>query len=471
MEYGSGATNHLVWRTVENRYHNEKFQVDEENINVNVAMLGKLVRDDDNILDIGCGEGKLGAVLYRKKCRLIGVDIDSAACKQAQETGNYSQVYQFDIESPERYKEGERYFRNLSERFDKIAIIDVLEHVINPTNLICNSVQYLKEGGKILISIPNVNNADILLNLLRGKFNYQESGVLDNTHTKYFTRRSFIEWIQEMNEVYDFSLDCEYVGSTFGYTEYLEKVKKEMPDLFQFIQLNPYFHAIQHLFVLTYSQQKNNDKIKNLKKLLKESEPDLAKILDQLLNKKNSENSEGFDIKLLPNERKILEEKAESAENGWKSCALELKKARQYEIKIENDIRKLKDVLEQQAAEKDSIVLKWKECSEALESLKRENAERVGQLRQIDKTENGMDAKTESVKLLEKWRECSEALENARQKIADQSDELKSADTFAKKLLADISVKDAEIERLEKENLHILKKWKECAAALDELRK
>ena len=54
-------------------------------------------------------------------------------------------------------------------------MIDILEHVINPTRVIENSVRYLKDKGKILISVPNVNNADIFLNLLNDHFNYREA--------------------------------------------------------------------------------------------------------------------------------------------------------------------------------------------------------------------------------------------------------------------------------------------------------
>ena len=118
---------------------------------------------------------------------------------------------------------GYRELKKAKILFDKIALIDILEHVINPTAVIENVIPFLKENGKILISVPNVNNGDIFLNLLRDHFNYQQSGVLDNTHTKYFTKRSFLEWISEINENNDFSLDCEYVGSTYGYTDFFRE--------------------------------------------------------------------------------------------------------------------------------------------------------------------------------------------------------------------------------------------------------
>ena len=168
--------------------------------------------------------------------------------------------------------------------FDYIAIIDVLEHTINPTKVILEISKYLKDDGMVLISIPNVNNADIALNLLRGNFNYMEAGILDNTHTKYFTKTSFVEWIHEMNEYFaDSFWDCEYLGGIFGLTDYLEQVKQKMPRVFELIQLNPEYNIIQNLFVLY--KRKNRDGIVLLKDLLNEERTDLVKCLSDWLER------------------------------------------------------------------------------------------------------------------------------------------------------------------------------------------
>ncbi|MDO4556319.1 MAG: class I SAM-dependent methyltransferase, partial [Lachnospiraceae bacterium] len=183
MEYGNGTTNQLVWRETENRYHNEEFLVTPDNPNVNVAILSGYVKSGDKILDIGCGEGKFGKILSEKKCEMTGVDLDEAAAQIAKQRSGYNHVYLFNVENDEIPEE---FLRFKEEKFDKIAMLDVLEHVINPTAVIYNIIPFLKDSGSILISIPNVNNADILLGLLNDKFNYREAGVLDNTHTKYF---------------------------------------------------------------------------------------------------------------------------------------------------------------------------------------------------------------------------------------------------------------------------------------------
>ena len=53
--------------------------------------------------------------------------------------------------------------------------------------------EYLKIDGKIIISVPNAQHFSLLLPLLAGQFNYVESGILDKTHLRFFTKKSAID--------------------------------------------------------------------------------------------------------------------------------------------------------------------------------------------------------------------------------------------------------------------------------------
>ena len=99
--FGNGKKNQLVWRSSENRYHNEEFKVNEDNDNVNVAILARQVNAESTVLDIGCGEGKFGAMLLNKKCQLYGIDIDSEACRNASEKYKYNKIFCTNIEAPD----------------------------------------------------------------------------------------------------------------------------------------------------------------------------------------------------------------------------------------------------------------------------------------------------------------------------------------------------------------------------------
>ena len=458
MEYGNGEKNQLIWKNIDNKYHNEHFDADENNINVNVSMLSKYVSKEDIVLDIGCGEGKFGEVVAQKGCNLWGVDIDQTACKETEARGKYKKVFCFNIEHPEQNDGDYDEFKNLNILFDKIALIDILEHVINPTAVISNAIRYLKNEGKMLISVPNVNNADIFLNLLRDRFNYREDGVLDNTHTKYFTKRSFIEWIQEINELFNFSLDCNYIGSTFAYTAYMDTIKREKPNLFRMIELNPYFHVIQHLFILTYHKEKAETP--NLDKLLKESVIDLSDSFENILSGEADANDELLRISLLPNERVILEEKVESAQKGWVKCSQELEKAKEKIEEQEEVIKRAKEFEERKEYDIQVLEAEVKRLREERLSGKADASNMSLGISMLPNERVILEEKVESAQ--EGWIKCSQELEKAKEKIEEQEEVIKRAKEFEERKEYDIQILKAEVERLREENTCITLEWKKC---------
>jgi glycosyltransferase involved in cell wall biosynthesis len=74
--------------------------------------------------------------------------------------------------------------------FDAIILGDVLEHLKNPQAVLERLSRLLKPGGKVLMSLPNVANIWIRLNLLLGRFNYSRVGILDESHLRFFTLKT-----------------------------------------------------------------------------------------------------------------------------------------------------------------------------------------------------------------------------------------------------------------------------------------
>jgi len=80
---------------------------------------------------------------------------------------------------------------------DLILCLDVLEHLVNPWDTLRRLDALLKPGGSWIISVPNIRNYHILVDLaFKGRFNYSESGILDRTHLRFFTRDSAIELVE-----------------------------------------------------------------------------------------------------------------------------------------------------------------------------------------------------------------------------------------------------------------------------------
>jgi SAM-dependent methyltransferase len=74
---------------------------------------------------------------------------------------------------------------------DGILCLDVLEHLEDPWTMVDRLVVTLKPGGWMIASIPNVRRLPVLWNLVfRGRFEYTDTGTLDRTHLRFFTRKS-----------------------------------------------------------------------------------------------------------------------------------------------------------------------------------------------------------------------------------------------------------------------------------------
>jgi len=76
------------------------------------------------------------------------------------------------------------------KRFDRVLLLDVLEHLRSPERILDECHRVLKPEGRIIVSLPNVANIAVRLALFAGRFDYQERGILDRTHLRFFTRKT-----------------------------------------------------------------------------------------------------------------------------------------------------------------------------------------------------------------------------------------------------------------------------------------
>lgn len=64
---------------------------------------------------------------------------------------------------------------------------DVIEHFAYPDEVLAALVARAKPGARFLLSTPNVAHLSVRLNLLQGRFDYVDSGILESTHLRFFT--------------------------------------------------------------------------------------------------------------------------------------------------------------------------------------------------------------------------------------------------------------------------------------------
>lgn len=74
--------------------------------------------------------------------------------------------------------------------FDVVVVGDVLEHLLDPGAVLDRLRPLVGKDGRLLVSLPNVANLTVRLSLLAGRFEYTPRGILDETHVRFFTRKS-----------------------------------------------------------------------------------------------------------------------------------------------------------------------------------------------------------------------------------------------------------------------------------------
>jgi 2-polyprenyl-3-methyl-5-hydroxy-6-metoxy-1,4-benzoquinol methylase len=140
------------------------------------------------VLDVGCGNGVLGEYLKKNGVeRVAGIEIAEKAARNASSV--LDEVLTGNIESMDLPFD--------HKSFDCVVCADVLEHLVDPWCVIGKLKKLVKPGGCIVASIPNIGFHRVVRNLLKGQWRYEDAGVLDRTHLRFFT----LEGIKELFEV------------------------------------------------------------------------------------------------------------------------------------------------------------------------------------------------------------------------------------------------------------------------------
>lgn len=144
----------------------------------------------EEVLEIGCAYGSLGRSLKieRDNFKIHGIEINEAA------RTSLNHYDSFEIGNAE-----ELITRFTGQRFDLIVLGDVVEHMMDPWAFITQCVDLLSDSGHILISVPNIANLSVVGRLIvNDAWDYEESGILDKTHIRFFTRKSLQNFLTSL---------------------------------------------------------------------------------------------------------------------------------------------------------------------------------------------------------------------------------------------------------------------------------
>ena len=170
-----------------------------------LSMILARVRRGSRVLEFGPANGRM--TKYMKETLGCTVDIVEIDEESGRDAARYAETACLGPEAGdiERSLWEERL---AGRRYDHILFADVLEHLYHPARALRRAMDHLAEGGTIITSLPNIANNALLVGLFAGRFTYTSTGLLDDTHIRFFTYDSFLELARTVG------LQAVYAGGT-----------------------------------------------------------------------------------------------------------------------------------------------------------------------------------------------------------------------------------------------------------------
>lgn len=161
-----------------------KYDFDLDMVNTNsLSLIINQIKRGSTVLEFGPANGRMTKYLKEAlDCKVYLVEIDEQAGKEALQYA--CELVTDDIETYSWYEK----YENI--RFDYITFADVLEHLRDPESVLVKAKGLLKADGSVLLSVPNLAHNSVLISLMNNEFEYNKTGLLDNTHIHFFTKNS-----------------------------------------------------------------------------------------------------------------------------------------------------------------------------------------------------------------------------------------------------------------------------------------
>jgi 2-polyprenyl-3-methyl-5-hydroxy-6-metoxy-1,4-benzoquinol methylase len=176
-------------------------------------MLKLLPKGSQRVLDVGCSNGVFGRSIKKtNSCEVWGIEPRQDVAELAKKFLDRVLIGQI-----------ENLLSELPDHsFDVIFFNDVLEHLIEPEEILIQLTQKLKPDGVFILAIPNVRYFRNLKSLVVDRdWEYQDWGILDKTHLRFYTQKSILRMFQKLNfEVLHF----EGINATRSYRPYFYNI-------------------------------------------------------------------------------------------------------------------------------------------------------------------------------------------------------------------------------------------------------
>ncbi len=176
----------------ENKYQYD-FVLDKDTVaqeETSHTLILRQIKEGTRVLECGPGGGIMTRYLKEElNCNVTILEIDRKLFKKAMQYAEAGLCVNL---------EKDDWMSKLEdESFDYILYADVLEHLHDPVKVLKKMQRFLKQNGRVILSVPNVAHGDIIMNLLQDQFTYMPLGLLDNTHVHLFAYESLHTMIKE----------------------------------------------------------------------------------------------------------------------------------------------------------------------------------------------------------------------------------------------------------------------------------
>ena len=170
----------------------------------------QLIGRDKTVLELGAAAGHVTRVLKSMGNTVVAVERDGRFAEQLAAIADRVHITDLDWLDLKKIL--------CDQKFDVILAGDVLEHCTRPDLVLLQCHSLLSPNGSIVVSLPNVAHADVRLSLLTGRFEYRPTGLLDNTHLRFFTRRTIEKFVEENGFAIEeiFASTAPLGGTEFG---------------------------------------------------------------------------------------------------------------------------------------------------------------------------------------------------------------------------------------------------------------
>jgi 2-polyprenyl-3-methyl-5-hydroxy-6-metoxy-1,4-benzoquinol methylase len=188
----------------------------------------QLVGQGKTVLELGAASGHVTKALKSLNNTVTAVERDARFSENLSEIADEVIITDLDwLDLRERLS---------GKKFEVVLAGDVLEHCSKPELVLLQIHELLTPDGYVVISLPNIAHGDVRLSLLTGTFDYSETGILDRTHLRFFTRSSIHTFLSQSH----FQVEAVFASTaSIGTTEF-GPPKAEIPiEAVQYVQQDP----------------------------------------------------------------------------------------------------------------------------------------------------------------------------------------------------------------------------------------